>query len=429
MGRLGGGELGYGSDADVLFVCEPARAPTSTTPCEFANQVAENVRRRLGSPSPDPALVVDADLRPEGRNGPLVRTLESYRGRPQQRLRLPGLRPARVVGPVGLQRAHQRPVAALGAQVGVDEQRRVRARRAETAPDGLGHLVRVAHGVLLARRRARARRRRARRRRCRSPARPRRAGPCRSRPTARVARRRRSPAPAAPTPAWPRAPRPTPRTARRTPRASTARRAGPHTRRAAARAGAASGPSPRPLRARTGAPPCAAARRQRPPGRAAARRRGPPSARRAAAAPPARARAGPAPAPTCPAAASAAARPAPRRAAAAGTTVCRPVLGHPPVGQQAAVGIGAAGELVEQHGQQGLLDRRGARDPAGQRAQVPQRALRRRPTQRAEPRGGLLLRQPRGVDRQPRHRGEQRAVEQLLVQPPHPAGVAASTPP
>ena len=23
MGRLGGAELGYGSDADVLFVCEP----------------------------------------------------------------------------------------------------------------------------------------------------------------------------------------------------------------------------------------------------------------------------------------------------------------------------------------------------------------------------------------------------------------------
>ena len=42
--------------------------------------MAETVRRRLGSASPDPALVVDADLRPEGRNGPLVRTLESYRG-------------------------------------------------------------------------------------------------------------------------------------------------------------------------------------------------------------------------------------------------------------------------------------------------------------------------------------------------------------
>ena len=30
MGRLGGGELGYGSDADVMFVCEPdGRASTS----------------------------------------------------------------------------------------------------------------------------------------------------------------------------------------------------------------------------------------------------------------------------------------------------------------------------------------------------------------------------------------------------------------
>src|SRR5204863_3420979 len=34
--------------------------------------------RMLGSPGPEPALSVDADLRPEGRNGPLVRTLDSY---------------------------------------------------------------------------------------------------------------------------------------------------------------------------------------------------------------------------------------------------------------------------------------------------------------------------------------------------------------
>jgi glutamate-ammonia-ligase adenylyltransferase len=46
----------------------------------YANLVAETVRRRLGSASPDPALVVDADLRPEGRNGPFVRTLESLPG-------------------------------------------------------------------------------------------------------------------------------------------------------------------------------------------------------------------------------------------------------------------------------------------------------------------------------------------------------------
>lgn len=79
MGRLGGAELGYGSDADVLFVCEPAEGVSDADAAKFASSVAETVRKMLGAPSPDPALVVDADLRPEGRNGPLVRTLESYR--------------------------------------------------------------------------------------------------------------------------------------------------------------------------------------------------------------------------------------------------------------------------------------------------------------------------------------------------------------
>jgi glutamate-ammonia-ligase adenylyltransferase len=36
------------------------------------------MRRRLHLPSSDPPLLIDADLRPEGRNGPLVRTLASY---------------------------------------------------------------------------------------------------------------------------------------------------------------------------------------------------------------------------------------------------------------------------------------------------------------------------------------------------------------
>jgi glutamate-ammonia-ligase adenylyltransferase len=40
--------------------------------------IAEQVRARLGTPSADPPLEVDANLRPEGRNGPLVRTLASY---------------------------------------------------------------------------------------------------------------------------------------------------------------------------------------------------------------------------------------------------------------------------------------------------------------------------------------------------------------
>ena len=79
MGRLGGSELGYGSDADVLFVCEPLDGASDHEAAKFATTVVETVRRQLGSASPDPALVIDADLRPEGRSGPLVRTLTSYR--------------------------------------------------------------------------------------------------------------------------------------------------------------------------------------------------------------------------------------------------------------------------------------------------------------------------------------------------------------
>ena len=78
MGRLGGHELGYGSDADVMFVCEPVGEVEDSTAVRWSTTVAEQVRSLLGTPSIDPPLEVDANLRPEGRNGPLVRTLGSY---------------------------------------------------------------------------------------------------------------------------------------------------------------------------------------------------------------------------------------------------------------------------------------------------------------------------------------------------------------
>ena len=78
MGRLGGGELGYGSDADVMFVCEPVAGMEDSAAVRWAIGVAEQVRTLLGQPSSDPPLEVDAGLRPEGRNGSLVRTLASY---------------------------------------------------------------------------------------------------------------------------------------------------------------------------------------------------------------------------------------------------------------------------------------------------------------------------------------------------------------
>ncbi len=79
MGRFGGHECGYGSDADVLFVHDPLPGQPERLASDAAHAVAAELRRLLSLPVPDPALVVDADLRPEGRQGPLVRTLAAYR--------------------------------------------------------------------------------------------------------------------------------------------------------------------------------------------------------------------------------------------------------------------------------------------------------------------------------------------------------------
>ena len=79
MGRFGGRETGYGSDADVIFVHDPLPGADEQAASRAAHAVAEEVRRLLAQPGPDPPLMVDPGLRPEGRQGPLVRTLASYR--------------------------------------------------------------------------------------------------------------------------------------------------------------------------------------------------------------------------------------------------------------------------------------------------------------------------------------------------------------
>ena len=78
MGRLGGREMGYGSDADVMYVTETAEGADPGAAADYFRDVATELKSLLGSPMADPALLIDADLRPEGRNGPLTRTLESY---------------------------------------------------------------------------------------------------------------------------------------------------------------------------------------------------------------------------------------------------------------------------------------------------------------------------------------------------------------
>ncbi len=78
MGRYGGFELSYGSDADVLFVHVPCEGADGEEATAYAHAVGNELRQLLLAPGTDPALRVDADLRPEGKQGPLVRTLASY---------------------------------------------------------------------------------------------------------------------------------------------------------------------------------------------------------------------------------------------------------------------------------------------------------------------------------------------------------------
>ncbi|GAA1467650.1 bifunctional [glutamine synthetase] adenylyltransferase/[glutamine synthetase]-adenylyl-L-tyrosine phosphorylase [Microbacterium thalassium] len=75
MGRFGGSELGFGSDADVLYVyrangVDPERAG------RLATRIVQELRRH--SEDHRVPLDLDADLRPEGRSGPMVRSLDSY---------------------------------------------------------------------------------------------------------------------------------------------------------------------------------------------------------------------------------------------------------------------------------------------------------------------------------------------------------------
>ena len=77
MGRLGGREIGYASDADVLFVHEAHDAVSEAAAAQEAEAVAKQVVGLLASARPRP-LEVDSDLRPEGRQGVMSRSLEAY---------------------------------------------------------------------------------------------------------------------------------------------------------------------------------------------------------------------------------------------------------------------------------------------------------------------------------------------------------------
>ena len=75
MGRWGGAELSYGSDADAMFVVPDGTDPEGIT---VATRVVARLRALLKAPGRGPALEIDAGLRPEGRDGAMVRTLSGF---------------------------------------------------------------------------------------------------------------------------------------------------------------------------------------------------------------------------------------------------------------------------------------------------------------------------------------------------------------
>ena len=83
MGRQGGREIGYGSDADVMYVHRALPGYTDEEAQAQAARIVTKVSSLLTQPlkpaiMAERVLQVDADLRPEGKNGAMVRSLDSF---------------------------------------------------------------------------------------------------------------------------------------------------------------------------------------------------------------------------------------------------------------------------------------------------------------------------------------------------------------
>ena len=84
MGKLGGGELNFSSDIDVIFLFEDDEGESSgglkgkTSPREFFTHVAKKIIHAMGEVTEDGFVFrVDLRLRPMGASGPLVQSMGS----------------------------------------------------------------------------------------------------------------------------------------------------------------------------------------------------------------------------------------------------------------------------------------------------------------------------------------------------------------
>ena len=79
MGKCGGRELNYASDVDVIFVAEPVKDEDETAALGTASRLAAGLIGVCARSTPEGSIFpVDPNLRPEGRAGPLVRSLTSH---------------------------------------------------------------------------------------------------------------------------------------------------------------------------------------------------------------------------------------------------------------------------------------------------------------------------------------------------------------
>jgi glutamate-ammonia-ligase adenylyltransferase len=80
MGKCGGRELNYVSDVDVIYVAEPREGLPEAEALRVGAQLAAQLAGICSVSTGEGSLwPVDAALRPEGRDGPLVRTIDSHR--------------------------------------------------------------------------------------------------------------------------------------------------------------------------------------------------------------------------------------------------------------------------------------------------------------------------------------------------------------
>jgi len=79
LGKLGGGELNYSSDVDLVYLyADDPPAAQSPQPREFFAKLAADVSRMIGEQTADGHVFrVDLRLRPEGQSGPLVNSVEN----------------------------------------------------------------------------------------------------------------------------------------------------------------------------------------------------------------------------------------------------------------------------------------------------------------------------------------------------------------